>query len=256
MKWLIEHYLEDDILLKQAADSLGLDATLKVIPYIDSSKWTGYGLLKCSIQLAKEIEKNTHNLIAFDAFRFQVYAAYWQKWLFNGEYTMLPAGGLVERWSEFQKRFDNDKIFVRPDANDKSFNGGAYDLDGFKTVMGSPEELVVVAPAYKVEREWRCYMRNGRLIDSSLYKVNDVVKGNVKNDWTPKDYAESIPRYPGLPPVYALDICQAAGEYFILEVGSANLAALYDCDPVKIFSAIAAETEALVNAQTRDPIPG
>jgi glutathione synthase/RimK-type ligase-like ATP-grasp enzyme len=58
-----------------------------------------------------------------------------------------------------------------------------------------------------------------------------------------KDFAESIPMYPGLPAVYALDICQSGDDLYVLEVGNANLAGLYECDAVKVLGAIAEETE-------------
>jgi len=248
MKWIIEHFLEEeDIKIKEAADALGLDVVFKIMPNPYADSFVNYGLIHSSIQVAKILQHKVFHLTPWNNLRFQDYAGYWHKFLFNTEFTMMPAGSLLERFEDLQHQYGSKFIFIRPDTNDKLFNGGTYNLEEFKKLFNGyqveTDTLVVAAPAYKIDREYRCFMHKGKLLDYCQYKEQDRLSISYKYNYFIKEFAESIPQYPGLPPVYALDICEVNGKLFILEVGSANVAGFYACDPMRIIPAIVEETK-------------
>jgi hypothetical protein len=88
-------------------------------------------------------------------------------------------------------------------------------------------------------------MHQGRLLDVCCYRRDGKRHIEAGVEETVKEFAESVPMYPGLPPVYVLDVCDGGDGYRILETGSVNVAGLYACDPVKILPALVLETTKL-----------
>lgn len=249
MKWIIQNLHTTDWQLQQAAEKLNLDFQFLPVGGILTKEWFNeYGLIHSSINSVKYLHnQGVLNLTPFNSLRCQDYYTYWGEYLFNNKYTMLPLRECVRRFNELTDYEGGTGLFVRPDSNDKLFTGDVFfsekELEelitnDIKYVKDST--LVVAAPAYKIDKEWRCFMKRGKVIASSLYKENHELK--VQPDESCKDFAESIPMYPGLPPAYVLDIAQAGNQFYLLEPGSVNCAGLYACDPDKVVKLIVEST--------------
>lgn len=150
-------------------------------------------------------------------------------------------------------------FFCRPCADDKAFTGQVFYWDEFEewrtkiwtvyqdydsgalTTMG-PDTWVVVAPAKKIEEEYRFIVVGGKAITASQYG-----KGMYRNiDNAEPELWEFVVKcvdpmsiHHWLPSeVFALDIAIHDGKPYVLEMGNMNSAGLYKCDPQKIVMAI------------------
>lgn len=250
MKWLIQDIHEGDQKLFHAVNSLGLEAEMLSVKdlytkdlstkepvCVHASTWGVQHLMDTY---------GFKTLAPFDRLRCQVYYAYWGEYLLNNYYTMLPLGDVLRRYEDIlvQLGAPTDDLFLRPDTNDKLFVGGVYtpeDIERFLRGDMPPETLVLASPAYKIDAEWRFIMHNGKVVTGSLYREHGELFS--KEDITPKEFAESIPMYPGLPPVYVLDIALCADNYYVIETGTVNCAGFYACDLQKIVEVMTLETE-------------
>ena len=145
-------------------------------------------------------------------------------------------------------------FFCRPCADDKAFTGQVFYWDEFEewrtkiwavyqdydsgalTTMG-PDTWVVVAPARKIEEEYRFIIVDGKIVtgsqyDKGMYRNVDNLVDPMYNfiheqieRWTPSE-------------AFALDIAIHDGNPYVLEMGNMNSAGLYKCDPQKIVMAI------------------
>lgn len=128
-------------------------------------------------------------------------------------------------------------IFIRPDANDKSFTGGAVGekmfLPWYKEVSHSltPETMVLVSVYRPIHREWRLLMVDGEPVTGSLYKADDH---HITEPGFPAlvgDYARVIARIWSPAPAWVLDVAETdGGQLFVCELGAINCAGWYDAD--------------------------
>lgn len=168
--------------------------------------------------------------------RCQVYYAHWGKQLFNREYSMMPL-------REVQERVGDLPFFMRPDSNNKCFTGMVFDRKEVELLLTNnigvdPETLVITAPLRDMSlcMEYRCFMRAGKYITGSSYKLLDdgsVLANNCDDNIWIRDYVEkNFPPYKDLPELYALDIIMDNSNiynYFrLIELTCWSCAGLYD----------------------------
>lgn len=164
---------------------------------------------------------------------------------------MLSSDAKITTFKEFSKEsHSEDSIwFIRPNADDKSFNGEVRsfaDIKSFITnstkydnVILTQDTKILVGPAYNIEKEWRNYIVDGKVISSSLYRKN--FKLNKSRLDIPKEMITFVEeRCKEYMPhkLFAMDIALCDGEYFIIECGCINSVGFYAADINEIVKGI------------------
>lgn len=166
------------------------------------------------------------------------YFTFYGELLLNNKYIMMPLQELSRRKSEIYDMF-GDPIFIRPDKGDKSFGGEcvlenyfdcAYGLMDAQTLYESP--LILVSKSFDIKREWRFFIANHEVITGSQYKAlgeKDIQL--VSNDQECWKYADIVAKTVWHPdPIFAIDICEIADGFKVLEINSFSCSGFYDCD--------------------------
>ncbi len=259
MKWIIQTYCDADEELIATVKSLGVDLQTVNIKDIYTTENLIAPGERVFVHSAIEAFNYLHDKYNFlhlypkDKMNCTNYFAYWGNQCFNYEGVFLPAAEVIRRWDEFCERWDQKDLFVKPNTNDKLFVGEVFkdpsDLQHYIDYeIVPPETLLLVAPAYKIAREWRVVLKAGKVVTASLYKENG--ESCHKLDDRANDFAESIIPYPGLPNVYILDIAQGAHEdFWVMEPSAVNVAGFYACDLKKLVNTITEEMEFLYRNQ-------
>ncbi len=184
------------------------------------------------------------------------YYSFWGAYILQREYAFYTWAELkrlyvdvYNRFSDSNNRFLTDaKIFLRPCNHIKTFTGAVVPYEKFehwynqnnKAYSPQPEMLVVVAKPQPIIAEWRFVIVDNEVITYSIYAQNgpnlltdsdtinllDFVQKVLADKWKPDE-------------AYTLDICQIeGGEFKVLEIGSVNTSALYNCDCKAYFEAM------------------
>lgn len=168
------------------------------------------------------------------------YYAHYGQHLLNNQYFILPMAELIRRKAEILDYFDSaGELFIWPNSNMKLFHAGVFDLKSLYTLeklnsklRQTKTTLVLVGKTRPISREWRFFAYKDEIITGSLYlvgeeQINERVSGGYLTD-----YAANVIKQVGWYPetVYTIDICESAGELYVLELGSFSCAGEYGCD--------------------------
>ena len=148
---------------------------------------------------------------------------------------------------------DNEHVFVRPDKDIKEFAGNVVKPNEFMIWKTQIEAKgwgvndntdILVAPASRVDEEWRTYVVNNEVIDGSRYRkggyqsivhdVPDIVYDYVKDTikiWQPASF-------------FVIDICRVNDTLHVLEIGDLHSAGWYASDKFKVIKAVSDYVEA------------
>lgn len=175
---------------------------------------------------------------------------------------MLNAQAKKMKLHEFIERGDTlgDYWFIRPDADDKSFDGATMTFEETRiwfdklvaveelerklgnTPMVGKDTSIIAGPAYKVDKEWRNFIVNGRIVTSTLYRKN--FKLNKSAFDIPQSMLsfvhERCMEYQ-IHKAFVMDVALCGEEYYIIECGCINSAGFYHADVSKIIEAVSFE---------------
>ncbi|MGB0798790.1 MAG: ATP-grasp domain-containing protein [Planktomarina sp.] len=168
-----------------------------------------------------------------DTFRWSVFQNRWGSQMLNQSAEVMPFDVACEQLS-------NTPQFLRPDANNKAFEGGVFDANSKPKLQPNfdPKIPTVVAPPTKVTDEWRFFVVNGQIADASSYRVSgqpnqdgfvpadavDLVFKAIES-WTPA-------------PVVCIDVGFDGQRFGIVEANCFNASRLYGANPQKIVFAV------------------
>lgn len=140
--------------------------------------------------------------------------------------------------------------FIKP-ARDKWFEAKIYKEGDL--ISGSPDkdDYIYVSEIVKYLDEVRCFVLDGEVLSSSLYRINtqvwdltglppDEINFDNKIDETPiRQYVKEICSKVKLPRGVVIDFGRLAnGEWNLIEFNEAWASGLYYCDPDKCFDVI------------------
>lgn len=149
---------------------------------------------------------------------------------------------------------DTDSVFIRPNSGHKPFAGQVVQISEFSrfrdTYLHQDVDIVVSTPK-NVEEEWRFFVRDGKAITGSLYRVNGVDLQSSEYDAKARDLAELAASKYQPDTIFAVDICKTADSYRVVEVISFSCAGIYMSDTKILVEHIA--EQALADWR-RDPI--
>jgi ATP-grasp domain, R2K clade family 3 len=162
-------------------------------------------------------------------------AAVWGDLMFSPDGTVATASDALEA-------LDRAPLFVRPDEDSKSFDGGVFTGAAMlRAQLGSTplETRVIVARARPVDAEWRCFVVNGSVIDSSEYRR--AGRPSLHRGAPPRalELAERAAARWVPSDVTCIDIASSGDHFGIVEANCFNAARFYACDPATVIASVA-----------------
>lgn len=188
----------------------------------------------------------------FNALRCQSYYAHWGPWLAQRIYGFYPLGVLRDKADWLFEVFGRPKreggesyIFLRPDANDKTFTGEIVSQTRFDSWINwtwvddnLADLLVVVSQPERLGREWRLFVQDGKVITGSRYMDRGVLDLEPEYPDGAVQVAEAACKVWTPHPIFCMDMAETDDGYRILECGSINCAGYYAADLRVIVRAI------------------
>jgi len=138
-------------------------------------------------------------------------------------------------------------LFIRPDKDIKEFAGNVVKPSDFMQWYRQVEAKgwgvnedtdIVVAPASRIDEEWRIFVVDNEVVDGSRYRNDHYM--SIEHDVPEKvfDYVREAIKVWQPAPFFVMDICSVSGELSILEIGDLHSAGWYASDKTKIIKAV------------------
>ena len=152
--------------------------------------------------------------------------------------ALVRVKDLLGRMERIYDEFSADGcVFIRPDANDKSFPGSIVEAERFEAWAApilanqGPYALCLVARPAWILREWRCVVVGDRVVTSSLYKEEGRVRAERGCPAEASRVALLAKEWWGeAPAACVVDVADTGEGFYVVEVGPVNCAGLYGCD--------------------------
>ena len=177
-----------------------------------------------------------------DNFRYSVGMEKLGSRMFNGD-------GQLMKMKDFSPSMFRDQkyLFIRPDKDIKEFAGNTIKPSDFmqwlRQIEGkgwgvSGETDIVVAPASRIDEEWRIFVVDNQVIDGSRYRTNHCM--SIAHDVPDKvyDYVRETIKIWQPAPFFVIDICRVSDSLSVLEIGDLHSAGWYATDKVKVIKAV------------------
>lgn len=253
--WLLEKTIkhpQNDIKLRNVLNSLNIDfIEIDKKPFIPLDiikiENTHFDFVYASTNTIKDLGENFSGVyFNLDNFNYKS----WIKFYGDNVFNSSSESNISTIKSLNLSSLDNYKMyFIRPVEDLKSFSGTVVSKKELTTFIndinnGKYSQLdehieIVVAPAYKIEKEWRCFIVDKKVATASLYKKNGTLF--ISDDDIPEKmilFAEEMSRLWEPAKVFTLDIGLANNKYYIIEAQCSNSSGFYDCDIFKLVQSI------------------
>ena len=185
------------------------------------------------------------------------YFAYFGRYLLNQHYMIMPGVEAIRQrdWL-FEILGEDDEVFARPTSCHKLFVGRRVSREAFGSILSptryDPATAVVIAPPREIGREWRLIVIDDRVVSGSQYAVNGerAISSNLPAEVV--EFAERmLSEVRWRPdPIFMLDVCDAEGRLWLVELNSFSGSWLYQCDLAKVVAG-AAELASVMWARRR-----
>lgn len=160
---------------------------------------------------------------------------------------MLNYGAVVGELGSIE--FPQDKCFLRPVKDDKSFAGTTMMREVFAEWRANIAALegegtitlqtrIVVAPLRKIQVEYRMYVVGGRVVTGSVYKLGDVVQYLPHVDERVYHFTQAMVQQLGNNKSLVMDIADTEDGLKIIETNSISSSGFYAIDLGKFVNAI------------------
>lgn len=175
------------------------------------------------------------------------YYAHFGANLLNQNYAMMSGVEAIRQRDWLYETFgEADEVFARPTACDKLFVGRRVAREQFASILSptryDPETAVVIARPREIEKEWRLIVVDDRVISGSQYAFRGerAIARELPDEV--RRFAESmLLKVKWRPdPVFMLDICESAGQLWLVELNSFSGSWLYQCDYAAVVAAVSA----------------
>ncbi len=146
-----------------------------------------------------------------------------------------------------------ERFFLRPNADDKSFNGQIMTkpafLDWQRTMSQmedsstiTKDDYIILAPLKEIYAEYRFYVVNGVVVTGSLYKSRDTVRYVECVDAEVFDFVRRMVKKFSASIAFVLDVADTPDGYKVLETNSISSSGFYAIDIGKFVDAIGTMT--------------
>lgn len=256
IRWVIQQNLiaENDLeAIRQVCNDMAIAfEEIQVIPFSsevpeftkDEKVNIYYGSTTLMYNIYRQLDRPRGLFFDEQAFTSANYLAAWKEY-------MLNYGAKVTTFREFSEEEHPPESlwFMRPDADDKSFNGDVRtfsDIQNFianavkyDNVILTGDTKILVGPPYRIDKEWRNYVVNGKVVTSSLYR-KDFRLNKSRHD-APESmiqFVEARCREYTPHSIFAMDIALCGDQYYIIECGCLNSVGFYDADVAALVKAV------------------
>ena len=174
----------------------------------------------------------------WDSFCCRTFYSRWESWLLQRKFEFVPIGDMKRRWDALIDDYGiNDRVFLRPDAGNKDFNGGIVKRDYFNAWHGTamrfsppPDSLVVVASPEKILAEYRLFIADGVVVAGSKYKTGEFVCPEPGYHDQARQVAETAAKVWSPARVFCIDVAETPAGFRIVECNPFNCAGVYESD--------------------------
>jgi ATP-grasp domain, R2K clade family 3 len=142
---------------------------------------------------------------------------------------------------------ENQVLFFRPDKDLKEFAGTVQTFGEFKswvtTLAAGDFEINVSSQALlasikELAHEWRVFIVNGKAVTGSHYRSYGKLTKIAGIPEEIVDFCETAAKHWSPAPVFVMDIAEANGNLFIIEINGFNSSGFYLSDIEKIVEAV------------------
>jgi hypothetical protein len=161
----------------------------------------------------------------------------------------LPASEALRQSDQLFCMFGvKGELFVRPSVGRKLFTGSVVEPDGFHSLLSrniDPRTLIVITSLKTIEREWRLYIVNNKIVTYLQYAHHGA---SEMSPHCPDDviaYGAAILRSISWrpDPLFTMDVCESGGALHLLELNPFSCSNLYECDLGQIVRSVALAEE-------------
>lgn len=255
IRWVVQSNLlsEDDVnSLKRACDLCGAEFfPVEVVPFSselpdiksDEKDNIYYGSTTFIERVDRELEFPKGIFFCSTSFQMSNYISKWGVHVLNSSAKLTNLSECL-----ISSHSSDVDLFVRPNADDKSFAGEVMSKEGLTAWANrvkrneenernhgnvpalTMETPILVGPAYRIEKEWRNFIVDGRVISSTLYRQDHKLKKRRESpqglmDFVHERCKEYVPHR-----IFVMDIALCGNSYYIIECGCLNSAGFYDAD--------------------------
>ena len=116
-------------------------------------------------------------------------------------------------------------------------------MSWIRTIEGQGWDLnedteILVAPASRIDYEWRMFVVDNEVVSGSQYRKNHVLKKSSDVPEEVYDYVRECIEIWQPAPFFVMDICQVNKDLNILEIGDFHSAGWYESDKKAIIKAV------------------
>ena len=229
--------------LVSTALTLGIDCKVfKYIPFDGSREgldniFAGTVFPYGSVEFVRYIQNQSWNWLPKihynkDNFLFSNYHKEFGIHSIHYDYTVVGLSEFRDNWAQITDKFkSNGVVFIRPDSNEKEFNGEIVDISQMRYWLEDTKDLpdvdVVISKPSKIDSEYRFVVRSGEVVCGSMYRLGGkltYIKSSVPDEV--KDIAKIWKKED----LYCLDVAKTASGYKVVEISSVNCSGLYAID--------------------------
>lgn len=141
-------------------------------------------------------------------------------------------------------------VFMKPSSDLKAFDGCIVEAgdtlertisNGRRSKYLTDETLVLFSVEKQIEKEFRCFVVDGKIIDISSYKSDDVVQWKhptIEERQKCEDFFQQVSSKYRPDDCYVVDFCLSDGTMKVVEYNCIHCSGFYTCDIAKILSAM------------------
>lgn len=176
-----------------------------------------------------------------DTFRWSAMRAHWQDLMFSEDGEPSTLGDVLD-----ELEMSGQSVFVRPDADNKRFDGAVYDADGLHAATETMDRngAVISATPRVIDAEWRCFVVGGEVVSGSEYRRGG--RQSLQTGVPPHvvEVAEEAAARWVPASVICIDVAAGAGRLGIVEANCFNASHFYAADTALVFSRVTAHCRA------------
>jgi hypothetical protein len=249
--WAIQKFAVNDYDSRDMMDvfnSLGLECRVLEIPpfsydNIESVDYDGPVIPYGGTKFIDAIKNKKGWFCVFnDNFTYQNAVKYLGDRMFNADGQFMKMKDFCP--SSFKGQ---EYVFIRPDKDIKEFAGNTIKPEDFMQWKvqidakgwGVNENTdILVAPASRIDEEWRIYVVDNQIASGSRYRVNHTMSISSDVPASVIDYVNETIKIWQPAPFFVMDICRVSSGLNILEIGDLHSAGWYASDKTKIIKAV------------------
>lgn len=184
----------------------------------------------------------------FENLKYSHYGVWYGHHLLNNFADYAPTT-TSEIYNNPDKYFFNaQEIFIRPDDNEKSFDGEVVDRDKISEwyhdtykYIGNLNIPCWAFPKQKIHQEWRVVIARGKAISASQYRLEGSVELEEGAPPEVLSFAEDLAKIYSPATIFCMDIAKTPHGLRLVEIGSIHTCGLYCCNLEPIVNAVQKE---------------